>query len=282
MFEKDYFENVPTVGPGKAGKVVGNAGMWGLHAAALTFAVYSGYHGISATAHYRAASGLGQLAGIVGIVTIELVLMSLYLSWHNGKINGAAQSLAAGITALVGFVLACAGIVADSTLQAGGTLSPWLSAYLVWGLPIAPAIMAAGGVAVHELAPDQLRARREASDRDDLAAMRFDAQMASMQAELDAMRQVTNLQLNARTSAARQVAAWYGSDQAQKAITGTAMQNAPAMLRAIGIDVTDDAPAASPRRVSLAEMQANIDAASMPHGNGNGHGANPTPPRPAR
>jgi hypothetical protein len=52
------------------------------------------------------------------------------------------------------------------------------------------------------------------------------------------------MQLNAKASAARQVAAWYSSDRAQQALTDTALQNAPALLRAIGVDVSDTADAA--------------------------------------
>ena len=211
--------------------------MWGLHLAALTFAIYSGYHGISATVHYRAAGGLGMVAGVVGIVTVELVLLSLYLSWHNGRITGAAQSIAAGVTGGVGFLLACLGIVADSQLQAGAALSPWLSVYLLWGLPIAPAVMALGALLVHALDPGQLRARREAAERVELDEARFMAHVAGIRAELDAAKTVANMQLNARAAAAKQVAAWYGSDQAQRAITATALKSAPALLRSIGVEV---------------------------------------------
>ena len=237
MFENDYFQDVEPAGPGKSGRVVGSAGMWGLHLAAVAFALYSGYHGISATAAYRADGGLGMAAGIVGIVTIELVLLALYLAWHNGRITGAAQSIAAAASAAVGFIQACLGIVADSQLQAGAALSPWLSAYLLWGLPIAPAVMALGALLTHELAPAQLRARRESNERDEMEELRFTTHIATMRAELEAARTVVNMQLNARTSAARQIGAWYGSDAAQKAITATALQNAPGLLRSIGVDV---------------------------------------------
>ena len=107
MFDRDFFTEEQQAGPGRAGKAVGNIGSWGLHLALITFMLYSGYHGISATAAYRAASGLGMAAGIVGIVTIELVLASLYLAWHNGRITGAAQSIAAGLTFAIGFILPC-------------------------------------------------------------------------------------------------------------------------------------------------------------------------------
>ena len=237
MFEKDYFQQETQAGPGRGGRVVGGVGMWGLHLAAVTFALYSGYHGISATVYYRAAGGLGQVAGIVGIVTIELVLLSLYLSWHNGRITGAAQSIAAGVTGAVGFTLACLGIVADSQLQAGLELSPWLALYLHWGLPIAPAVMALGALLVHELDPGQLRARRESNERSELEEAKFMAHVAGLRAELEAARIVANMQLNAKSAAAKQVAAWYGSDQAQRAITATALKSAPSLLRSIGVDV---------------------------------------------
>lgn len=237
MFEKDYFQQETQAGPGRGGRVVGGVGMWGLHLAALTFAIYSGYHGISATARYHADSGLGMAAGIVGIVTIELVLLSLYLAWHNGRITGAAQSIAAGVTGGVGFILACLGIVADSQLQAGYELSGWLAVYLSWGLPIAPAVMALGALLTHELDPGQLRARREANERVDLEEARFTAHVAGLRADLETARIVANMQLNAKAAAAKQVAAWYGTDQAQRAITATALQNAPNLLRSIGVDV---------------------------------------------
>lgn len=240
MFDRDFFQEEQQAGPGRAGKAVGNIGSWGLHLAFVTFMLYSGYHGISATAAYRADSGLGMAAGIVGIVTIELVLASLYLAWHNGKITGAAQSIAAGATFAIGFTLACLGIVADSQLQAGLPLSPWLSAYLFWGLPIAPAVMALGALLTHELAPGQLRARRESEKRDEIDEARFTAHMARLLAEMEAAKTVANMQLNARTAAAAQVAQWYSGEQAQRAITDTARANAPALLRAIGVDITDE------------------------------------------
>lgn len=240
MFDRDFFTEEKQAGPSRAGKAVGSIGSWGLHLALITFMLYSGYHGISATAAYRAASGLGMAAGIVGIVTIELVLASLYLAWHNGRITGAAQSIAAGLTFAIGFLLACLGIVADSQLQAGLPLSPWLAAYITWGLPIAPAAMALGALLTHELAPGQLRARRESEKRDEIDEARFAAHMARLLAEMEAAKTVANMQLNARTAAAAQVAQWYSGEHAQRAITETAKQNAPALLRAIGVDIRDE------------------------------------------
>ncbi len=256
MFDTDYFQEEQQTGPGRAGKAVGNIGSWGLHLAMITFMLYSGYHGISATAAYRADSGLGMAAGIVGIVTIELVLASLYLTWHNGKVTGAAQSIAAGATYAIGFILACLGIVADSQLQAGLPLSSWLAAYISWGLPIAPALMALGALLTHELAPSQLRARRESEKRDEVNEARFTAHMARLLAEMEAAKTVANMQLNAKASAAMQIGQWYSGEQAQRAITDTARANAPALLRAIGVDISDGAqrPAAGGQPPPLAEL----------------------------
>ena len=256
MFDKDFFQEEQQAGPGRAGRTVGNIGSWGLHIALLTFMIYSGYHGISATATYRADSGLGMAAGIVGIVTIELVLASLYLAWHNGKITGAAQSIAAGATYAIGFILACLGIVADSQLQAGLPLSSWLAAYISWGLPIAPAIMALGALLTHELSPGQLRARRESEKRDEVDEARFKAHMARLLAEMEAAKTVANMQLNARTAAAQQIAQWYSGEQAQRAIVDTARTNAPALLRAIGVDIADESrrPSSGGQAPSLAEL----------------------------
>lgn len=241
MFDRDYF--APDASRAKTGNAtVGMLGGWGLYLAHVAFLLYSGYHGIQATATYRAAGGLGAAAGIVGIVVIELVLFSLFLAWHNQRITGASQSIAAGITYAVGFALACLGIVADSQLQAGMTLSPWLSAYLRWMLPIAPAIMALGALLTHELAPEQLRARREAAAREAQAELQFNAQMAGELADLETAKVVRNVQLNAKAETARQIAAWYSSPAAQQAINRTALHNAPAMLRAIGIHVPGDYP----------------------------------------
>lgn len=237
MFENhDFFQEDVSAGPGPAGQFVGKVGAWGLHAAKIAFLIYSGYHGIHATAVYRGESQLGAAAGIVGIVVIEVVLLSLYLAWHNGQIMGAPQMIAAGVTYAVGFTLACLGIVADSQLQAGYPLEGWLVTYLYWGLPIAPAIMALGALLTHELAPDQLRARDQAAENQKFAKEKFRAHIANQRAELDAAKQITNANLNARAAAAKQIAAYYHSDDVQDAIRRSALGSVPTLLRAIGVD----------------------------------------------
>ncbi len=239
MFEQDFFNQQKPAGPGRVGQAVGAVGGWGLHLAKVAFLLYSGYHGVSASWTYAGNSDLARLAQTFGIIVLELVLFSLYLAWHNQRITGAAQSIAAGLTYGVGFTLACLGIVADSQLHAGIALSGALSGYLRHGLPLAPAVMALGAVLTHMLAPGQMRARREAAERVEFEEEQFDAHIAAQRAEMEAAKLVKNFQLNARMSAARQIAQWYGSDQAQQAIAQTALHNAPALLRAAGVNVAD-------------------------------------------
>ena len=238
MFDKDFFQEEPDFGPGQSGSIVGDIGRWGLHLAKIAFLVYSGYHGISATAAYHGASQLAAAAGAVGIVVTEVVLLSLYLAWHNQKITGTAQSLAAGATYLIGFVLACLGIIADSQLHAGFELEGWLAGYLLWVLPIAPAVMALGALLVHELEPGQLNGRKAAGQLLAQPPMEFQAYLAGLQAEMQAAKTVRNMQLAARVSTAKQIADWYRTEEAQQAIADTAKSNAPLLLKAAGIDVS--------------------------------------------
>lgn len=245
----------------RAADVAGGLGTWGLHAAAVGFLLYSTYHGIHASAQYRASAGLGQAAGIAGIAVIELVIMSVYLAWHNGRIVGAPQMIAAGATYAIGFTAACLGIVADSQMQAGLSLSPWLAAYLTWGLPIMPAVMALGAVVIHESAPAQARARRATEQSDAIVESQHEARIAGMLAELQAARAVQQMQLRARQQAAAQIAAWYSSAEAQDAITRSALQDAPRLLREIGVDVPATSAGASSQ-----QQQEHVVA----HVNGNG------------
>lgn len=267
MFEKDFFQDDPEAGPSKAGRVVGDIGRWGLHLAKVAFLLYSGYHGISASINYAGNNDLARVAQISGIVVLEITLFSLYLAWHNQRITGTAQSIAAGVAYGVGFILACLGIVADSQLHAGVSMSSWLIGYLKWGLPIAPAVMALGALLTHELDPNQLRKRERTTELVKFAEEQFRAFMAGERAEMSAARMIRNMQLNAKASAAKQIAQWYSGEHAQRAITATALQNAPALLRAIGVSI-DDVPDANNNgrfdEVDLvAFLQANPDLARL-------------------
>ena len=279
MFEnKDFFAPSPAAETTRTQNAIGQIGGYGLHLAKISFLIYSGYHGISAAWNYAGSSELARAAQTFGIVTLEITLLSLYLSWHNHRITGASQSIVAGITYAIGFALACLGIVADSQLHGGGALSGWLVAYIKWGLPLAPAVMALGGILTHELSPDQLRARYEATEKAQFEQEQFEAYMASQRAEMQAQKRLANLQLNAKASAAEQIATWYTSEEAQQAITASAMQNAPALLRQLGVEV--DTQSEQPTTPTNPNIVAAVPAPSpFPTMVANGNGSSEASPK---
>ena len=232
---QDFFANdAPT---GRAGGVIGGIGAWILHLVVFAFALYSAYHGISATAHYHADSGLGQAAGIIGIVVIEVVVIGLYLAFFNRRITGDSQKIAAAVTAGLGFVLSCLGIVGDSQMQAGLAVAPWLSVYLTWGLPIAPAFMALGAAVVMATEPRHLRLMEQAVRENTYEDARHTSHMKARAADLHVSEKVANMQLNGRLQAAMYLLAAYRSPAVQQHIQRSALANLPELMRTIGVDL---------------------------------------------
>ena len=233
---KDFFAEDTGSGKGASG-VIGGIGVWILHLVVFAFAFYSGYHGISATARYHADNGLGMAAGIGGIVVIEVVLIGLYLAYFNRRITGDKQKVAAAATAGLGFVLSCLGIVGDSQMQAGMEVSRWLSVYLTWGLPIAPAFMALGAAVVMATEPKHLRLMSQAVKHEDFEEKRHAKIMAKKGAELQVAQDLANVQLNAREQAGRYVLAAYRSPDVQRYVQAAALANLPELMRSIGVDL---------------------------------------------
>lgn len=233
---QDFFAQDESTTSGTS-NVVGGIGAWILHLVVFAFAIYSGYHGISATARYHASGGLGMAAGIIGILVIEVVLVGLYLAYFNRRITGDKQKLAAAATAGLGFILSCLGIIGDSQMQAGMEVSNWLSAYLTWGLPIAPAFMALGAAVVMATEPKHLRLMAAAVQDETYQEKRHTSRMAAKSAELTAAEQVANMQLNGKMQTARYLLAAYRSPDVQAHIQASALANMPELMRAIGVDL---------------------------------------------
>jgi len=258
-----------------SGAFVGGAGHWLLHLVEILFLVYSAYHGINATTTYRAAAGLGNLAGILGIVAIEVTLLAIYLAWVNHKLSGVPQQIAAGVTYAIGFIFACLGIIGDSQLQAGIPPAPWLSVYLMIVLPAAPAIMALGGFLIVMIGPESMRRRNEAEDEQDILENEHDIRMKLRFAQAQADAQLKALELDTKLALAAQMKQYAASPDAQRAIVATAERDGPALLRAIGIFVEEPPrPAAPPDTTGGQLYAAPRPAAPAPNGNGqagNGH-----------
>jgi hypothetical protein len=248
---------------------IGNAGHFLLHIVEALFLIYSAYHGIHATTTYRAAAGLGNLAGILGIVAIEVTMLAIYLAWVNHKLSGSKQQIAAFATYAVGFIFACLGIIGDSQLQAGIPVSSWISIYLTTILPAAPAIMAVGGFLIVMTGPEATRRRSEAEDEQDILEDEHNLRMDLRRAEAQAAAQLKAIELDTKLALASQMKQYVSSPAAQSAIIATAERDAPALLRAIGIYITDEPPA--PRRqdphygtVTIPELRELIDLGHIP------------------
>ena len=232
---QDFFGNEEDSTSGNS-RAIGSVGTWLLHLVVFAFAVYSGYHGISATMSYH-GDGLGTIAGVVGILVIEAVLIGIYLAYFNRRITGDGQKIVAAATLALGFTLSCLGIIGDSQLQAGMEMSGWLSAYLVWGLPIAPALMALGAAVVMAADPGHLRKMKEAVRDDQFAGTKHEKRMAAKEANLKVAQQLANMQLNGKMDAARYVLAAYRTPEVQDYIRRSALANMPDMMRSIGVDL---------------------------------------------
>lgn len=270
MFDfKNYFDEDEDE-PSALSETVSTIGIWLLHFCKVAFFAYSGVHGVSAAWNYAGSSEWQKVAQIVGILVIEFTLLGLYLAYMNGGIKGPAQSIAAGITYAVGLILALLGIVADSQINAELQMSGWLMVYLKWGLPLAPGLMAIGGLVVHALEPSKLRERERDQERHKLAEQRFKALMADERMALDEAKAIRTMQMQSRQAVLQQLYSVYSGDEVQRAIAATAINNAPALLRAAGIDIEGllpatvderpDEPAKDQRDTTLIEyIQSDLD-----------------------
>ena len=236
MFNPDeFFTGAEGQEQSTMSRTVGGIGSWLLHIVKALFLLYAMSHGINASLAYAGNHWWAQVAQIVGIVVTGIVLFGLYLLFMNRKIQGPRQMIAAAAVYVIGFTLECLAIVADSQLNAGQGLSPWLRSYLLWVLPVAPAVMGLGAVIVHALEPEQGRAREQAEQKRQLEDERFSALLDQERAKLNEARAIRAMQGSSRQAVIKQLAEVYASEQVQQAITQTALANMPALLRAAGI-----------------------------------------------
>ena len=215
--------------------IMGGLGALILHLVVFALLIYSGYHGIHASARYREAQGLGNAAGIVGILIIEFVLLGIYLAYFYRRITGEGQKYAAAATFGIGVIFSALGIVGDSLLQAGIALPSWLGTYLTFGLPIAPVIMGIGAAAVLASEPKLNRQIRAVLKQEDAAEKRHTARMKAEDAKLKVAQSAANLQLNTLQMTAEYAHAAYRAPEVQQAIQAAALANLPELLRGAGV-----------------------------------------------
>lgn len=251
--------------------VVGSIGLWLLHLVMLTFAIYSGAHGINASLGFAGSSGFAKAAQVIGIITIEVVLIGIYLSFLNGRITGASQSIAAGITFALGFALALTGIVADSQVNSGLIVSREIRFYLTWILPIAPGFMSLGALLIHVLSPHTLQYRKQDQQKRELEELSFSASLAIERARAEEEISKKGLQLLSRKAVFRELETIYQSAEFREAIKRTAIDRAPELFSEAGILIdrvmVPGESAKAPKAIPYSEREI------VPSANGHNGGA---------
>ena len=223
----------------------GEIGIMLLHVVFALYAVYSMYHGIDATASYRAVSDPWAIAGIFGIISLEAKLAGLYLAAMTHKIVGTKMQLVAAVSAALAFAVTILNIVGNSQMNAGLTPPPWLHFYLTTILPAAPFVAALGSFLVLWFSPWAIRRRAEAKAEQDDAEDEHEMEMATRQAERDADYATKQVELDTKRALAEQLNRYAKSEEVQAHIAATVAAKGPGILRAAGlvIDTHDTAPA---------------------------------------
>lgn len=237
---------------GSLSRAAGSIGIWLLHLCKVTFLVYSATHTVNASLNYAGSTVPAKTAQVVGIVVTEMVLLGIYLAYVNRKLSGSGQLISAGITYLLGFTLACLGIVADSQLNSGQPLTPFLVQYLKIGLPISPAVMSLGAIIVHISSPQQLRATELVRQSAELDKERFKAELAQERLTMQEENARKALQVLSKQALLRELANVFESPDFSEAVKRTAIEKAPSLFAEAGIIVQ--------RPMSLPSVSAETDS----------------------
>lgn len=142
MTEIDDLFQKKTAPRGQA--ALGTGAKWLLHLLKILFVVYSFTHMSHLSLTYAAETQMGVASQFAGIFIVDLVMIGLFVALHNLGITGTVQVYVAYCLWGVAFIISTLGIVADSQINAGLALAPWMVNYVRWVLPAAPAIVSLG------------------------------------------------------------------------------------------------------------------------------------------
>lgn len=217
---------------------------------------------VQAHTHVTMAGGnVFNIIRVGGVVLVELfaVVTAIMLATHKLR---ARQKPAAMAVEAVWFIFAAINLVSSFAVEAGGDLPQFVGGWVAYGLPVSALVMGGLFYMTLRLDPDATRADDEAETLEMFARVKHSArqevlaspQMRAVirQAEWQRLPAVVGRQLNL-------------TDGQINAL----VRQAPQLLDLNG-DGVPDINETQPRRVSLAEMQANIDQAHAANGNGNG------------
>jgi len=247
---------------------VGTAAAWLGWLLLFALAVTTAVHAVAlvqATTHLTTAGGnIFNIVRVGGVVVVELfaVVTAVLLATHRLR---ARQKPAAMAVEAVWFIFAAVNLVSSFAVEAGGAVPQFVTTWVQYGLPVSALVMGALFYLTLRLDPDATRADDEAETLEMFARVKHAArqevlaspQMRAVirQAEWQRLPAVVGRQMNLTDG---QIAAL--------------VRQAPQLLD-LNNDGVPDIHEAAPRRVTLTEMQSNLEAAG--HGpNGNGNGAN--------
>ena len=219
---------------------------------------------VQAHTHVTMAGGnVFNIIRVGGVVLVELfaVVTAIMLATHKLR---ARQKPAAMAVEAVWFIFAAINLVSSFAVEAGGDLPQFVGGWVTYGLPVSALVMGGLFYMTLRLDPDATRADDEAETLEMFARVKHSArqevlaspQMRAVvrQAEWQRLPAIVGRQMNLTDN---QIAAL--------------VRQAPQLLDLNGdgvADIHEQQPAG--RRVSLAEMQRNLDEAHQASANGNG------------
>ncbi len=200
----------------------------------VIFLFYSGAHN-AINAWHRAENGLFFIFVLVGILSVEIMLWSIYKYWKAGHLVGKMLRIGkyAGILAMF---YATAGILAQAQ---SATANEWLNAYYMWILPSSAPVMFFFAFWIQSVDPIMMAER-------DTTAYAYLASIEERREQLDARRmnldeQRSRRKLRSHVMKKKLLALWKESDsrRTKSTLRRASMTEMPMLLEEVGISVKE-------------------------------------------
>ena len=229
---KNAFQTKAPNGKAKISSSMANREMPALDWIHVIFLFYSGAHN-AVNAWHRAENGLFFIFVLVGILSVEIMLWSIYKYWKAGHLVGKMLRIGkyAGILAMF---YATAGILAQAQ---SGSANEWLNIYYQWILPSSAPVMFFFAFWIQSVDPIMMAER-------DTTAYAYLASIEEKKENLDARRMRLDEQRNRRKLRShvmkkKLIALWKESDsrRTKSTLKRASMTEMPMLLEEVGISV---------------------------------------------
>lgn len=200
----------------------------------VIFLFYSGAHN-AVNAWNRADNGLFFIFVLVGILSVELMLWSIYKYWKAGHLVGKMLRIGkyAGMLAMF---YATAGILAQAQT---GSANDWLAIYYQWILPSSAPVMFFFAFWIQSVDPIMMAER-------DTTAYSYLAAIEEKKEQLDARRMVLDEQrsrrkLRSHVMRKKLSALWKESDsrRTRSTLQRSSMTEMPMLLEEVGVSIKE-------------------------------------------